>query len=455
VKEADAIKNSPHHIRKRRIIVIFALVAAALALVVWRLQPTTSPLAATANSGAPSESSTPALLQDDTANKQVKSNDKTASIAALTSRAPVKPVEEESFLASIFKDFKNQTPEVCGLSAAEAKAFIASNGMFFSETTSRALADATSKFVQSNNVHEKATGLYLFALQAGGDAAESERVNYPGCESSDDCVLKPYQARQKAVPVNAEPLVTLALESNDISVYATALYACSGSTTGACAKISYARWAQMEPDNAAAWMMAASEAEARKDSAARASALQRAVSANDYNTRFPILTDVLVSDEIQDQPPMQLASTLSTIVGLNAASTIGSLVGLGRHCARLEVMDEPRRVMCDALATKMAEKDETLFGVMMAKSIGERSGWSAERLQPLKDEYEVFAGHAFEGMFGEKMFTCEAVSIGNQKLLHMLALGERGATREFVKQSGKTLAEMAAEYRKSAATVAK
>lgn len=152
---------------------------------------------------------------------------------------------------------------------------------------------------------------------------------------------------------------------------------------------------------------------------------------------------------------MQLASTLSTIVGLNAASTIGSLVGLGRHCARLEVMDEPRRVMCDALATKMAEKDETLFGVMMAKSIGERSGWSAERLQPLKDEYEVFAGHAFEGMFGEKMFTCEAVSIGNQKLLQMLALGERGATREFVKQSGKTLAEMAAEYRKSAATVAK
>jgi hypothetical protein len=455
VKVADAIKTSSRYIRKRRVVVALLLAIAAFALFVWRLHSSTSPLAATANSEVQSKVSPPTLLKDDTANKQVQGNDKTASVTGLTSRAAVKPVEEESFLASIFKDFKNQTPEVCGLSAAEAKAFIASNGMSFNPMTNRTLTDATSRLIQSDNVREKAMGLYLFAQQAGWDAAASEQLNYPGCESSDNCVGKPYEAMQKAARVNAEPLVKLALDSSDISVYATALYACAGSNTGACGTISYARWAEMEPDNAAAWMMAASEAETRKDSAARTAALQRAVSADGYNTRLPILTGVLVSEQIQDQPPMLLASTLSMIVGLNAAYSIPSFAGIGRHCGRLETMDESRRVACDALATKMAEKDETLMGLMMAKAIGERSGWSAERLQPLKDEYEVFAGHAFEGMFGEKMFSCEAVSIGNQKLLRMLSLGERGTTSELVKKSGKTLAELAADYRKSAATVTK
>jgi hypothetical protein len=246
----------------------------------------------------------------------------------------------------------------------------------------------------------------------------------------------------------------LALASNDIGVYATALYACSGSNTGACATISYARWAQMEPDNAAAWMMAANEADARKDSAARSSALQRAVSASDYKTRLPTLAEVLALDEIQAQPPILFSSTLSMIVGINAASSISWMGSIVRYCGRLEIKDESRRVTCDALATKMAEKEETLLGLMIAKSIGERSGWSAERLQPLKDEYDVFTGQAFEDI-GENMFSCEAVSKGNQKLLRMLTIGERAALREYVKASGKTLAALAAGYRNPASAATK
>jgi hypothetical protein len=447
VKETDAIKTSLASTRKRRIIVVLVFVTVALSLVTWRLYSTRSHAAKTITSEHHTQGILPQLSTGDVANKHGHFNEKTSSSSARSSRSVAKPVEEESFLASIFKDLKDSTPEVCGMSATEAKAFIASNGMFYTEVTNRALAKATSKLVQSNHVREKATGLYLLALQASWDAGESERLNYPGCKGDDDCAAKPYQARQRAVPVNAEPLVELALDSGDIGVYVTALYACSGSNVGACAKISYARWAQIEPDNAAAWMMAASETEARKDSAARASALQRAISASDYKTRAPTLADVLALDEIQAQPPTLLASTLSMIVGINAAYGIGSVGGIGRHCGRLENTDESRRATCDALATKMAEKDETLVGAMMAKSIGERSGWSAERLQPLKDEYEVYTGQIFEGISEENMFSCDVISRGNQQLLRSFALGERGATREFVKNSGKTLAELATSYR--------
>jgi hypothetical protein len=455
VSESDPTKISLARIRKRRIAVALALLIAAFALFVWRLQTTTPPAAATANSAVQSKGAEPQLLENDIAGKQIKGSEKIPSGGALTSRATAQPAEDESFLASIFKDRKIETPEVCGLSAAEAKEFIAANGMFSPAITNQVLAKATSKLLQSDDVREKATGMYLFAQQAGWDASESEGLNYPGCKGGDDCAAKPYQARQKVVPVNAEPLVKLALASNDVGVYATALYACSGSNTGACATISYARWAQMEPDNAAAWMMAASEAEARKDSAARASALQRAVSANDYKTRFPTLAEVLALDEIQAQPPALLTSTLSMIIGINATSNISWMGSIVRYCGRTAIRDESRRATCDALATKMAEKDETLLGLMMAKAIGERSGWSAERLQSLKDEYDVFTGQVFEGLDNANMFSCDALSKANQKFLSLAALGERAFVREFVETSGTTLAKLADGYRKSASAVIK
>jgi hypothetical protein len=455
VSESDAIKISLIRIRKRRIVVALVLLAAAFALFVCWLQSTTSRVAATVNGEDQFKSAAPKLLENDVARKQIKSHEKITSVGTLTSRATAQPAEEESFLASIFKDRKIEAPKVCGLSAEEAKDFIAANGMFSPAITNQVLANATSKLLQSNNVSEKATGMYLFAQQAGWDAAESEGLNYPGCKSDSDCAAKPYQARQKAVSANAEPLVKLALASNDVGVYATALYACSGSNTGACATISYARWAQMEPDNAAAWMMAASEAEARKDSAARESALQRAVSASDYKTRFPTLTEVLALDEIQAQPPALLASTLSMIVGINAAYPSSWMGGIVRYCGRPEIKDESRRVTCDALATKMAEKDETLLGLMMAKAIGERSGWSTERLQSVKDEYDVFTGQVFEDFGNANMFSCETLSKANQKNLSMLTIGERATTREYVKTSGKTLAELADGYRKSASAAMK
>lgn len=456
MSESDPTKISLARIRKRRIVVALALLTAAFALFVWWLQSTTSRVAATVNGEDQFKGAAPKLLESDVARKQIKSHEKITSIGTLTSRATPQPAEEESFLASIFKDRKIQTPEVCGLSAAEAKAFIASNAMFSPATANQVLGEATSKLLQSNNLREKATGMYLFALQAGWDAAESEGLNYPGCKGDDGCAAKPYQARQKATPVNAEPLIKLALASNDIGVYATALYACAGLNTGACATISYARWAQMEPNNAAAWMMAANEADARKDSAARASALQRAASASDYKTRFPTLAEVVARDDIQAQPPILLASTLSMIVGINAAYISNNWTGgIVRYCGRLEIKDESRRVTCDALATKMADKDETLLGLMMAKAIGERSGWSAERLQPLKDENDVFTEQIFEDFGKADMFSCEALSKTNQKSLRVLALGERAFVREFVETSGKTLAALADGYRKSASAVIK
>ncbi len=368
-------------------------------------------------------------------------NSRTATNALPT----IKSAEEESFLASIFK---GKTPEICGLSAAEASAFIANNGIIDTSQGRPALAEVVSKFVQSDNLHEKSLGLYLLAHQAGADAMEAERVNYPGCKSSEACSSEPYAAMQRVRSANAEPLVKLALTSNDASVYATALYACGGTKTDACGTITYAHWAEMEPDNAAAWLTAANEAELRKDSVARAAALQHAIDAKGYDSRAPRLAEVLKSESVQAQLPLAQLSISSELAGLSAMSGIQSTSSLLSFCGRRVSMDETRRSTCDAIATKLVNQDESLWGLMMARSFANRLGWDAERMQALNDEYAVVTGQMYDLIGDENMFSCDALNKSNQVTQKTLSIGERAVSREFVKNSGKKLSELAEDYRK-------
>lgn len=425
--------------------VLFIIVVGAVMWHVGSLRERASVAAAT-STAAQSMLQPATKTNDAISGKQPLENNqpKTSSNAAsITKQAKAEPLEASPV--------GGKTPEVCGLTKAEVEAYMASNSFSASNTSNQptlALSEVTRKLIQSEKLQDQALGLYVMTHLAGWDAMESERLNYPGCKHPDDCASKPFEALQRARSANAEPLVKLALANNDANVYAAALYACLGAKTGACGKLSYARWAQMEPDNAAAWLSAASEAESRKDSAARIAALQRAADAKSYNSRLPQLAEVVQSDSVQAQPPLTLTTVYATLFSAGAASSIGMLSSAASYCGRKEIMDEARIALCDALATKIADKDETLVAAMIAKSIGERIGWSAERLQLYKDEYAVATGQIFEGFDDENMLSCEAITKSNQRLLRTLQVGERAAARETVEKSGKTLAEAAAEYRK-------
>jgi hypothetical protein len=365
-------------------------------------------------------------------------------INVMTAKSPTNiKGNEDSAIAEIFK---GSAPEICGLTKEEAKAFIASNGNTGARSANLVLNEKISKFVQSGNLREKAIGLYLFAHQAGQAAMDSESVNYLGCKKSPECFNKPYEAMLQARPVNAEPLVKLALGSNDLDVYATALYGCTGVKTNVCASLTYQNWAEMEPNNAAAWLMAANEAESRKDSVARAAALRHAVTAKDYNTRTPSLATVLTAESAKELSPLAQSSIAGVLMEIDESIKFKPLGGVGRHCGAAEVIDDERRVLCDALATKLADNDKTLVGVRMAITIGERLGWSNERLQPLKDEYLVGTSPT-PGSLDQTMFTCNTLYKANQAVQKSLSVGERAAVHDVVKKSGKSLAELASDYR--------
>lgn len=341
------------------------------------------------------------------------------------------------------------TPEICGLSSAEAKAFMASKNMSSPSSSNWGMAEAVSKLVQSSNLREKTLGLFIAALQTSLTTGAAERLNTPGCKADDPCFLKQFEAQMQARLANAEPLVKLALSNNDASVYAAALYACGSTVQGACSTISYSRLAEMAPDNAAAWLMVAGEANLKKDNVAVANALQRAVDAKYYDVYTPPLASVLSSELVKAQTPLEQSLIATELRKIGSVVGFLKTEGVFTHCVPAGALDSSRRATCEALAVKFAEKDETGSAVLVATKVGEKLGWSAERLQPLNDELDIVVGQNVVAEINPNKFTCDNLAKSNLALQKSLTLGQRTAVREFVGKSGKSMSEVAGEYRKA------
>jgi hypothetical protein len=344
---------------------------------------------------------------------------------------------------------KEHTSEVCGLSASEAKAFIASRDKPLASSSNRGMAEAVSKLVQSSNLREKTLGLFITTIQTSLATADAERLNTPGCKADEPCFLKQFEAQMQARLANAEALVKLALSSGDASAYAAALYACGSAVQGACSTISYSRLAEMVPDNAAAWLMVAGEANLKKDNVAVAKALQRAVDAKSYDVYTPPLASVLSSELVKAQTPLEQSLIATELRKIGSVVAFLKTEGVFSYCVPAGALDGGRRAICEALAAKFVEKDETSGALLVASKVGEKLGWSAERLQPLNDELDISVGQNFIAEINPNKFTCDNLAKSNQALQKSLTLGQRTAIRQFVGNSGKSLSEVAAEYRKA------
>jgi hypothetical protein len=353
--------------------------------------------------------------------------------------------EETSFLAEIFK---GQVPEICGLSTEEAKAYIATKGASTDRLGARALAETIGKLLQSDNARERTLGLYLRAHEAGYAAMQSEELNYPGCKPGQPCSERPYEAMRQARANAVEPLIEYALKSGDVDAYAAALHGCGNAKIGACSSISYEGWAKIEPDNASVWLTIAGEAESRKDIPARTLALQRAAASSTYNPRVPLLAAAFNAAPVLAESTLVQSQIIGRLIGVDAAVSLGHFSVAGRLCGRAEKMDEERRALCDSIATTFVEKDQSLLGLRMGQTIGARAGWDAVRIQQLQDEYTIATGRLYQMFADGKMLSCESMENINRWARSVHAVGERGAVREFVAKSGKSMAQLAKEYRK-------
>ncbi|MCY7388267.1 MAG: hypothetical protein LH481_09425 [Burkholderiales bacterium] len=347
---------------------------------------------------------------------------------------------------------KGDKVEVCGLSDFDAALYVAGDAEVGVSAVHISLAQVTAKLIESNKVSERVQGLYMQAHLAQWARNIAESSKYRICGVDFECIGKLLNATSPVemtpqTRTAAAPLVKLALESRDPNTIAAAIYACGGTRNGACGSISVADWAAVDSDNAAVWLMMADAALYAKDTVRRDAALRRAAAAPGYDLRAPSLASVLDSDPVKAQSPLVLAHIRSDLYtsSLNALSP--PVYAAARYCLHDKTTDAEHGIICDTLANKLSQQDEGLIGLSIAIAFGKKLGWDAARLQALQDEKVVLNGWMSDAFPSGNMFSCKQLAQNNLLNQNMLSKSERQIGREVVAISGKSLSEVAKDYR--------
>ncbi len=260
-------------------------------------------------------------------------------------------------------------------------------------------------------------------------------------------------ARQRAaarfVQGDREALVADALTARDPSAYALAFYAClrtrsNPDAAGACRLVSAAQWAQLEPDNAMAWVHAAWEAQARGDAAARAEAVQRASQATESRLHMDAVFEPLRQAALRnlDAPTRTIAQI--TLVGIHAAIPVPGPLVLNDECVGKPALDGPRREVCGALARTFAEHGDTFFEMGLGLRLGQRAGWPDAELRALRERLDAAQQVLVQT---PPPWSCDFQRLSEQYTAAAMDGGEVKLASSLIQSSGRPPAELAQAWR--------
>jgi hypothetical protein len=250
----------------------------------------------------------------------------------------------------------------------------------------------------------------------------------------------------------AGPLVQLAQSAQDPAVYAMAVYACkppggAPSHAGSCERISVNDWAAMDADNAAPWLVLANEARIAKDTAAENAAFAMAAKASRIDNYAWSLFANVEPTLPSTATPLDLYMLSTGFIGFESALPYPSA---SQHCSAASVSDAAIRSQCGAVAELMVSKGTTMIDIGIGTAIGARVGWPAERVAALKERANAFRDLMLmrQNPFKPRdQWSCEAINKANAHIRDWTRFGEIGAVELELERSGKTITELAHEYK--------
>ena len=250
----------------------------------------------------------------------------------------------------------------------------------------------------------------------------------------------------------AGPLVQLAQSAQDPAVYAMAVYACrppygAPPYGGSCDNVSVKEWAALDTDNAAPWLILASEARLAKDSAAENAALAKAANAGKIDSYGWALLANVEANMPSTATPLERYMLSTSFIGFEAAFAQPSA---SQSCSAASMADATIRTECAALAELMVSKGTTFLDVSVGAIIGARAGWPARRVAALKERLDAFQGLMTEQqdpLRPTDQWTCDAINRADARTRDWIRFGEIGALDQELERSGSTTAELARKYR--------
>lgn len=327
--------------------------------------------------------------------------------------------------------------EVCGLDWVEANA----DGSVDESTLTEMAVLAASRqrllaVVEASGELGRSAALLIRSidLRRKGVALLLPACPDPACEATAQ------QALEQSIELTQE-LASLAMTTTDPRVYALAVKTCGTSRPGSCALLNTAQWARLDADNAEPWLYVLEEAGQRKDRALMEEALHRLGTAVRFEAR-PSLIDALVAERAGPADIDQLAAFVIgvEVAGVNAAQSL-PLIGFMNVCNSASLKDANRRQECDAAASVLTERSDSLLIASLGAGIGRRLGWPAERIAAIKG----LAAAASESLpFDPSVvnpYACVNMKLLLLRVVHQAQVGEVQAARDWIAAKGWTIDE--------------
>lgn len=210
-------------------------------------------------------------------------------------------------------------------------------------------------------------------------------------------------AEGPAAPVPAAALgalVRAAEGQDDPFAYALAVDACRlaaeddapGPGAGGCQLLGGPQWGRLEPRNAAPWLHQAARSAARGDAGGEAEALYRAVGADRLDGPASRLPGRVAAALPADTPPavrdrvIERAGQAAATIERPAAAIVQ------RQCGPAALADANHRQTCEALAELLANRSRDAAERELGIVLGQRLGWSPQRLDTLREPLRQLAG---------------------------------------------------------------
>ena len=291
----------------------------------------------------------------------------------------------------------------------------------FSEGSARdasAVAEREWKqaLLNAGDLKTRAVGLVLDAIGPTGKSPEA-----PGALTFPDTPAR-------------DELVQLAAGTTDPALYVLALGLCGGeagpATSPACLRLSFEQWVRLDPNNALAWLHVASVAEGKGDAARALEAFHRASAATTVNSYGAALFDAALSIAPPLATPIEravMAKDMNLAAPYFATSPLRPADSL---CSEDAVRDVERRDECGKLANLLVNKGATLIEAAMGSIVGQRVGWSPERVAGYQAEARMVQSGPTSDAAGTA-WDCRRVAGWNVLVEAMATKGERAAFAEW------------------------
>jgi hypothetical protein len=284
--------------------------------------------------------------------------------------------------------------------------------------------------INGDDYHERAAGLLLRSTGWDYDSISGMPTR------THDAVL----ARDE--------LVQLAAGLDDLPVYAMAVRACDQSydpapRDAACDRISLAKWAAMDPDNAAPWLEIAAAAHARSDQAAEFEAVSQAAHAHRIDFGNDSLLAYANSAMPQETTSLERAAFLHSLIGYVGGDGQAHSFATSRYCTAEAVQQDSIRQQCEALADLLADQGRNTLDLSAAAAIGAHVGWASERITATQQE--MLAMFRVETPSDKDPWSCDNVRAVNEFAELQARSGELAAARDAIQKSGKSIPQLAQE----------